>query len=95
MVHSVIMERSIPLQAMIQFWKIKLWNWKGVVDQMENWYDGFSTFYVGGDGLVYRHVADSVSFLLYFSQCNGYFIIISFEKKIIIVIIIGVVLVVV
>ncbi|XP_042863275.1 uncharacterized protein LOC122247764 [Penaeus japonicus] len=48
------------LKAMIQFWKIKLWNWKGVVDQMENWYDGFSTFYVGGDGLVYRHVADSM-----------------------------------
>jgi hypothetical protein len=24
------------------------------------WYDGFSTFYVGGDGLVYRHVADKV-----------------------------------
>ena len=46
---------------MVQFWKIKLWNWKGVKDQMESWYDGFSTFYVGGDGLVYKHVADSVS----------------------------------
>lgn len=48
------------LKAMFQFWKIKLWNWKTVTDQMESWYDGFSTFYVGGDGLVYKHVADSM-----------------------------------
>jgi len=27
---------------------------------LSRWYDGFSTFYVGGDGLVYRHVADKV-----------------------------------
>lgn len=49
------------LQAMFQFWKIKLWDWEGVKNQMISWYDGFSTFYVGGDGLVYKHVADSVS----------------------------------
>lgn len=48
------------LKAMLQFWKIKLWDWEGVRKQMVNWYDGFSTFYVGGDGLVYRHVADSM-----------------------------------
>ncbi|KAG7159948.1 hypothetical protein Hamer_G017389, partial [Homarus americanus] len=48
------------LKAMFQFWKIKLWNWKGIVDQMESWYDGFSTFYVGGDGVVHKHVADSM-----------------------------------
>jgi hypothetical protein len=27
---------------------------------IHRWYDGFSTFYIGGDGLVYRHVADKV-----------------------------------
>nr|XP_045598649.1 uncharacterized protein LOC123758369 [Procambarus clarkii] len=48
------------LKAMFQFWKFKLWDWKGIVNQMESWYDGFSTFYVGGDGLVYKHVADSM-----------------------------------
>lgn len=24
------------------------------------WYDGFSTFYVGSDGLIHKHVADKV-----------------------------------
>lgn len=24
------------------------------------WYDGFSTFYVGGDGLVQKHIVDKV-----------------------------------
>ncbi|XP_064099277.1 uncharacterized protein LOC135210323 isoform X2 [Macrobrachium nipponense] len=48
------------LKAMVQFWKIKLWNWKTVQDQMESWYDGYSTFFVGGDGLVYKHIADSM-----------------------------------
>ncbi|KAK4292797.1 hypothetical protein Pmani_034463 [Petrolisthes manimaculis] len=47
-------------KAMFQFWKIKLWDWEGLKNQMINWYDGFSTFYVGGDGKVYKHVADSM-----------------------------------
>lgn len=25
-----------------------------------SWYDGFSTFYVGSDGLIYKHVADKM-----------------------------------
>lgn len=25
-----------------------------------SWYDGFSTFYIGDDGLVYKHVADKM-----------------------------------
>lgn len=25
-----------------------------------SWYDGFSTMYVGDDGLIYKHVADKV-----------------------------------
>ncbi|KAK7074412.1 hypothetical protein SK128_024189 [Halocaridina rubra] len=48
------------LKAMFQFWKFKLWNWKSLSEQMESWYDGYSTFYVGGDGLVHKHVADSM-----------------------------------
>ncbi|XP_076053361.1 uncharacterized protein LOC143032446 [Oratosquilla oratoria] len=48
------------LKAMLQFWKIRLWKWESVQDQMESWYDGFSIFHVGGDGLIYKHVADSM-----------------------------------
>ncbi|XP_045129812.1 uncharacterized protein LOC123515110 [Portunus trituberculatus] len=48
------------LKAIVKFWKVKLWNWRSVEDQMVHWYDGFSTFYVGGDGLVHTHIADSM-----------------------------------
>lgn len=48
------------LKVMFQFWKIKLWKLKEIFDQQEAWYDGFSTFYVGPDGLIYKHVADKV-----------------------------------
>ncbi|CAL4079083.1 unnamed protein product, partial [Meganyctiphanes norvegica] len=48
------------LKALFQFWKIRLWDWKTVTSQMENWHDGFSIFHVGGDGLVYKHIADSM-----------------------------------
>lgn len=27
---------------------------------IKSWYDGFSTFYVGRDGLIYKHVADKM-----------------------------------
>ncbi|XP_050305890.1 uncharacterized protein C6orf136 homolog [Anthonomus grandis grandis] len=48
------------LKVMLQFWKYKLWNWKGMLDQCEDWYDGYSTFVVNSDGLVVRHVADKM-----------------------------------
>lgn len=48
------------LKALFQFWKIRLWDWKTVTSQMESWYDGFSIFSVGEDGLVYKHVADTM-----------------------------------
>lgn len=48
------------LKAILRFWKVKIWNWKSVEDQMVHWYDGFSTFYVGADGLVHTHIADSM-----------------------------------
>jgi len=46
------------LRVMLQFWKYKLWQLKELFDSQESWYDGFSTFYVGSDGLVYKHVVD-------------------------------------
>ncbi|XP_017784546.1 PREDICTED: uncharacterized protein C6orf136 homolog [Nicrophorus vespilloides] len=48
------------LKVMILFWKYKLWNYKGIFDKSENWYDGFSSFYVNGDGQIVKHVADKM-----------------------------------
>ncbi|XP_046423211.1 uncharacterized protein LOC124181072 [Neodiprion fabricii] len=48
------------IRTFITFWKIKLWNIKETIDQQEIWYDGFSTFYVNGEGLIYKHVADKM-----------------------------------
>lgn len=48
------------LKVLFMFWKFKLWNMKEIFDNQESWYDGFSTFYVGRDGLVYKHVADKM-----------------------------------
>lgn len=49
------------LKVMLNFWKYKLWKLNEVFDKQEAWYDGFSTFYVGSDGLVFKHVADKVT----------------------------------
>ncbi|XP_047536365.1 uncharacterized protein LOC125070511 [Vanessa atalanta] len=48
------------LKVFFMFWKYKLWNLKEVFQDQELWYDGFSTFYVGSDGLIQKHVADKV-----------------------------------
>lgn len=49
------------LKVFLQFWKFKLWKMKGMLDEnQESWYDGFSIFFVGSDGLVYKHVADKM-----------------------------------
>ncbi|CAK1548061.1 unnamed protein product [Leptosia nina] len=48
------------LKVFFMFWKYKLWNMKEVFQDQEMWYDGFSTFYVGSDGLIQKHVADKV-----------------------------------
>lgn len=48
------------MKVMFQFWKYKLWQIREMFDEQESWYDGFSTMYVGVDGLIYRHVADKV-----------------------------------
>lgn len=49
------------LKIMLTFWKFKIWKLKEeIAEHQELWYDGFSTFYVGSDGLVCKHVADKV-----------------------------------
>ncbi|XP_053600816.1 uncharacterized protein LOC128669760 [Plodia interpunctella] len=48
------------LKVFLMFWKYKLWNLKQAFQEQELWYDGFSTFYVGGDGLIQKHIADKV-----------------------------------
>ncbi|KAA0202530.1 hypothetical protein HAZT_HAZT009883 [Hyalella azteca] len=48
-------------QAFIGFWKARKWSISDVKqDDMFNWYDGFSTFHVNSEGLIYRHVADNM-----------------------------------
>ncbi|KAK9499144.1 hypothetical protein O3M35_003647 [Rhynocoris fuscipes] len=48
------------LKVMLIFWKYKLWNMKEILDTQDSWYDGFSTFYVGNDGRIFRHVVDKI-----------------------------------
>ncbi|KAF5305498.1 hypothetical protein FQA39_LY01589 [Lamprigera yunnana] len=48
------------LQVMFIFWKYKLWNYKEIFKKADTWYDGFSTFHVSGEGLIYKHVADKM-----------------------------------
>ncbi|XP_030035936.2 uncharacterized protein LOC115451701 isoform X1 [Manduca sexta] len=48
------------LKVFFMFWKYKLWDMKQVWKDQELWYDGFSTFYVGGDGLIQKHIVDKV-----------------------------------
>lgn len=49
------------MKVFLQFWKFKLWKMKELFDDhQESWYDGFSIFFVGDDGLVYKHVADKM-----------------------------------
>lgn len=48
-------------RVMLNFWKFKLWKLKELFDDQEAWYDGFSTFYIGNTGSIYKHVADKAS----------------------------------
>ena len=48
-------------RIVLAFWKFKLWNAKESLEKYKDeWIDGFSILYVGGDGLIYRHVCDKV-----------------------------------
>ncbi|XP_032689431.1 uncharacterized protein LOC116852831 isoform X2 [Odontomachus brunneus] len=43
------------------FWKYKIWDIKEAIEKdAEIWYDGFSTYYVNGEGKVYKHIVDKV-----------------------------------
>lgn len=48
------------MKVMLNFWKFRLWQLKEVFEHQESWYDGFSTFSIGHDGLIIKHVADKV-----------------------------------
>jgi len=48
------------LKVMLQFWKYKLWDWKGIMEKQGTWYDGVSYYDVDGNGKIYRHVADKM-----------------------------------
>ncbi|XP_014251589.1 uncharacterized protein C6orf136 [Cimex lectularius] len=48
------------LRVILTFWKIKLWALKSSLESPESWFDGFSTFYVGSDGVIHKHVVDKV-----------------------------------
>lgn len=48
------------LKVFFMFWKYKLWNMKQVFQDQELWYDGFSTFYIGSDGLIQKHIVDKM-----------------------------------
>jgi len=47
-------------RMIFQIWKFKLWKMKEMLEQQQIWIDGFSTMYVGSDGLVFKHIADKV-----------------------------------
>jgi len=49
------------LKVMLTFWRFKLWELsRELRDNTEVWYDGFSTFYIGDDGVIHKHVVDKV-----------------------------------
>uniref|UniRef100_T1J7T8 Uncharacterized protein n=1 Tax=Strigamia maritima TaxID=126957 RepID=T1J7T8_STRMM len=48
------------MKAFIKIWNIKNWDRKKLLEEEADWYDGFSIFYVGDDGAVYRHDCDKM-----------------------------------
>ncbi|XP_043491959.1 uncharacterized protein LOC122517566 [Polistes fuscatus] len=48
------------LRALFTIWKFKFWRIKEALSDAEVWYDGFSTYYVGADGKIYKHVMDKL-----------------------------------
>ncbi|GAB6019503.1 hypothetical protein CHUAL_001080 [Chamberlinius hualienensis] len=48
------------MKIFLQFWRYRVWKYKDTMLRESDWYDGFSTFYVGSDGLVHRHVCDKM-----------------------------------
>ncbi|XP_012275488.1 uncharacterized protein LOC105697074 [Orussus abietinus] len=48
------------LKIFFLFWRFKLWKISDAIENQEAWYDGFSTFYLDGNGKVVKHVADKM-----------------------------------
>jgi len=48
------------MKVLFNFWKFKLFKIRESLKHAEVWHDGFSTFYVGNDGLVFKHVAEKM-----------------------------------
>ncbi|KAI4503606.1 hypothetical protein M0802_001009 [Mischocyttarus mexicanus] len=48
------------LKTLFTLWRYKFWKIKEALSDAEVWYDGFSTYYVGADGLIYKHVIDKL-----------------------------------
>ncbi|XP_011304356.1 uncharacterized protein C6orf136 homolog [Fopius arisanus] len=48
------------LKVFAMFWKLKILKISESMRALESWHDGLSTFYVGSDGLVFKHVADKM-----------------------------------
>uniref|UniRef100_A0A8D8QYT6 Uncharacterized protein C6orf136 homolog n=1 Tax=Cacopsylla melanoneura TaxID=428564 RepID=A0A8D8QYT6_9HEMI len=45
------------VKVFMNFWRMKVWKLKDtVIKDAKSWYEGFSIFYVKGDGLVHKHV---------------------------------------
>ncbi|XP_066582560.1 uncharacterized protein [Prorops nasuta] len=47
-------------KVMFTFWKFNIFKLRDQIKELEVWYDGFSTYYVGSDGKVYKHVVDKM-----------------------------------
>ncbi|XP_011505922.1 PREDICTED: uncharacterized protein LOC105368585 [Ceratosolen solmsi marchali] len=41
-------------------WKFKIFKLNKSLEKLETWYDGYSIFYVGEDGLIFKHIADKM-----------------------------------
>ncbi|XP_015113772.1 uncharacterized protein C6orf136 homolog [Diachasma alloeum] len=48
------------LKVFTMFWKLRILKTAESMQGLESWHDGFSTFHVGSDGLVHKHVADKI-----------------------------------
>ncbi|XP_020291991.1 uncharacterized protein LOC109858793 [Pseudomyrmex gracilis] len=48
-------------KVFVMFWKFRIFKIHEAINRdSEVWYDGFSTYYLNGDGKVYKHVADKI-----------------------------------
>lgn len=46
------------LRFIFKLWQVK--NWQNMMNAESSWYDGFSTFYVGADGKIFKHICDKM-----------------------------------